>query len=135
VETIAYIVKNAKAAEQAFAQVSTRVNETGKLVLEVDNAVREQREGAGQVMEALKLMNDVTARVKSGSNEMSQGNAAMHREISSLQNQARDIAGSVSQMAEGINIVNTGAQEISRLALTNQEAITAISQILDSFDV
>jgi hypothetical protein len=38
-------------------------------------------------------------------------------------------------MAEEINAVNDGAREISQLALTNQEAITSISKIVDSFEV
>jgi methyl-accepting chemotaxis protein len=135
VDTINRIVKNAKAAEQSFAQVSTRVDETGMLVQEVDNAIREQKDGAGQVMEALKVMNDVTSQVRTGSGEMSAGNESMLKEISALQDQAREIDGSISQMAEGISTVNTGAQEISTLALSNQAAITQISQIVDSFEV
>jgi methyl-accepting chemotaxis protein len=135
VETINHIVKNAKAAEQSFSQVSARVDETGKLVQEVDNAIREQKDGAGQVMEALKVMNDVTAQVSTGSKEMSAGNESMLKEIGALQNQAQEIDGSISQMAEGISTVNVGAQEISALALSNQEAITQISQIVDSFEV
>jgi methyl-accepting chemotaxis protein len=135
VETINRIVKNAKAAEQSFAQVSVRVDETGKLVQEVDNAIREQKDGAGQVMEALKVMNDVTSQVRTGSGEMSAGNESMLKEIGALQDQAREIDGSISKMAEGISTVNTGAQEISALALSNQAAITQISQIVDSFEV
>jgi methyl-accepting chemotaxis protein len=135
VDTINRIVKNAKAAEQSFAQVSTRVDETGKLVQEVDNAIREQKDGAGQVMEALKVMNDVTSQVRTGSGEMSAGNESMLKEIGALQDQAREIDGSISKMAEGISTVNTGAQEISALALSNQAAIQQISQIVDSFEV
>jgi methyl-accepting chemotaxis protein len=135
VETITHIVKSAKASEESFTQVSARVDETGRLVQEVDNAVREQKEGAAQVMEALKVMNDVTAEVSTGSKEMREGNESMLKEIGALQTQSREIAGSVSQMAEGIQTVNAGAQEISRLALTNQAAITQISQIVDSFEV
>jgi methyl-accepting chemotaxis protein len=135
VETINHIVKNARAAEQSFAQVSFRVNETGRLVEEVDNAIREQKEGAGQVMEALRVMHDVTAQVSTGSKEMNQGNESMLKEIASLQNGAQEIAGSVSQMAEGIKTINAGAREISRLALGNQAAIESISQTVDSFEV
>jgi methyl-accepting chemotaxis protein len=134
-ETITHIVKNAKASEESFAQVSARVNETGKLVQEVDNAIREQKEGAGQVMEALKVMNDVTAQVSTGSKDMREGNESVLKETAALQSHAREIAGSVSQMAEGIQTVNTGAREISQLALTNQAAIASISKIVDSFEV
>jgi methyl-accepting chemotaxis protein len=86
-------------------------------------------------MEALKAMNDVTAQVSNGSKEMSAGNESMLREIGSLQNQAGEIAASVSRMAEEINAVNTGAREISGLALTNQTSIEAISKTVDSFEV
>jgi methyl-accepting chemotaxis protein len=133
--TISHIVKNAKSSEKSFAQVSARVDETGRLVQQVDNAVREQKEGAAQVMDALKVMNDVTIEVGAGSKEMREGNESMLKEIGSLQNRSQEIAGSVSQMAEGINTVNAGAQEISRLALNNQAAITSISRIVDSFEV
>jgi methyl-accepting chemotaxis protein len=135
VETIDQIVKNAGALEQSFAQVSARVQETGTLVQEVDNAIKEQREGAGQVMEALKAMNDVTVRVSSGSKEMSEGNESMLREIGSLQNQAGEIAGSVSQMAEDIRAVSNGAREIDQLALANQTSIQSIFKIVDGFEV
>ncbi|MDR1029616.1 MAG: methyl-accepting chemotaxis protein, partial [Treponema sp.] len=129
VETIAHIVKNAGALEQSFVQVSARVQETGKLVQEVDNAVKEQREGAGQVMGALKAMNDITLHVGAGSKEMNEGNESMLREVGFLQNQAGEIAGSVSQMAEDIRTVNNGAQEIDRLALANQTSIRSIVKI------
>jgi methyl-accepting chemotaxis protein len=135
VGTINHIVKNAKASEESFAQVSARVDETGKLVQEVNNAIREQKEGAGQVMESLKSMNDITAEVGTGSKEMRKGNESMLKEIGSLQSRSQEIAGSVSQMAEGIQTVNAGAQEISQLALTNQEAIRSISKIVDGFEV
>jgi methyl-accepting chemotaxis protein len=135
VATIDHIVKNAKASEQSFAQVSARVNETGKLVQEVDNAVREQKQGAGQVMEALKVMNDMAAQVGTGSREMNEGNESMLKEIASLQNQAREITGSVSQMADDIQTVNTGAREIAQLALANQTSIESISKIVNGFEV
>jgi methyl-accepting chemotaxis protein len=135
VGTINRIVKNAEALEQSFVQVSARVNETGTLVQEVENAVKEQREGAGQVMNALKAMNDMTVQVSAGSREMSEGNESMLREIGSLQNQAGEIAGSVTQMAEDVRTVNTGAQEIAQLALANQRSIRSISKIVEGFEV
>ncbi|MDR0760161.1 MAG: methyl-accepting chemotaxis protein [Treponema sp.] len=135
VETIHYIVKNAKAAEESFAQVSFRVNETGKLVQEVSNAAREQKEGVGQVMAALKSVNDVTAGVRTGSKEMSAGAESMLRATGALQDLAQEIAGGVSHMAEGVKQAAAGAEEISVLAQDNQAALTRISRIAGSFTV
>jgi methyl-accepting chemotaxis protein len=135
VETIDHIVKNAGALEQSFAHVSARVHDTGILALNVDSAIKEQRDGAAQVLEALKVMNEVTVQVSAGSAEMSNGNESMLREIGFLQNQAGEIAGSVSQMAGDIRTVNANAGEIAQLALANQTSIRSISNIVDGFEV
>jgi methyl-accepting chemotaxis protein len=135
VETIDRIVKNAGALEQSFAQVSAKVHDTGMLALNVDSAIKEQRDGAAQVLEALKVMNEVTGQVSAGSGEMNNGNESMLREIGSLQSQAGEIAGSIAQVAGDIRTVNADAREIAQLALANQTSIQSISKIVDGFEV
>ncbi|MDR1100551.1 MAG: methyl-accepting chemotaxis protein, partial [Treponema sp.] len=112
-ETINYIVKNADALNLAFSQISGRVEDTKKLVFEVENAIREQQEGAVQVMNALKTMNDITSQVRTGSREMNEGNASMLREIGALQDNARDISVRMEEMATGVTQINDGAQNVS----------------------
>ncbi|MCL1812722.1 MAG: methyl-accepting chemotaxis protein [Treponema sp.] len=133
--TIDCIVKDAEASGNAFAEVSDRINETEKLVIEVDNAIREQKTGAGQVMESLRAMNDHTAKVSEGSQEMSRGNETMLQEIEALQNSAGEISSSMEKITGGINTINIGAQEVSGLAATAHTSIGRISDIADGFDV
>ncbi|MDR1893593.1 MAG: methyl-accepting chemotaxis protein [Spirochaetales bacterium] len=134
-ETINKIVKNADALERAFSLVSERVRDTEKLVLEVRNAIREQSEGAAQVMTALKTMNDISVQVRTGSTEMNEGNVSMLREISSLQSQAKEISDNMDEMVQGITRINTGAQEVSELAEVNRSSIKSIAAIVDEFAV
>jgi methyl-accepting chemotaxis protein len=135
VSTIDHIVKDADASMKAFTDVSDRIGETEKLVHEVDNAIHEQKTGAGQVMEALRTMNDVTARVKDGSNEIDKSNEAMIREIDILQNSAGDILTNMEEVSGGVKNINSSAQEVSSLAAATQSSIQKISTIANGFEV
>ena len=135
VQTIDHIVRDADDSMKAFNEVSKRVSETEELVFTVNNAIHEQKTGAGQVMEALRIMNDVTTRVKNGSDEISHGNEAMIREIDLLQSSATEILTNMEEVSGGIKNINSGAQEVSGLAAATHSSIQKISATADGFEV
>jgi methyl-accepting chemotaxis protein len=135
VETIDLIVKGSGASEEAFAQVSGRIVDTQALVSQVEGAIREQSKGADQVMQALKVMNDITAEVKTGAREMSEGNESMLQEVSRLQDSAREISSRIDAMSTEIGKISGGAKEVSSLAQTNHSVIGRITAITDGFEV
>ena len=135
VKTIHLIVNDAEASENAFTEVFGRINETEKLVLEVDNAIKEQTIGAGQVMESLRVMNEITGKVSQSSKEMNQGNEAMLREADVLHDSATEITSGIEEMSTGIKNINQGAREVSDLAVTVHSSIDKISVIADGFEV
>ena len=133
--TIDKIVKDAEASGNAFAEVSLRVGETEKLVYEVDHAIREQKTGAGQVMESLRVMNETNARVSDDSRKMADGNESVLREINALHGHATEISSRMEEMSEGIGKIKSGAQEVSNLAATTYSTIEKISSIVNEFEV
>ena len=133
--SINQIVKDSEASGSAFAEVAKRIDETDKLVNEVDNAIREQKTGAGQVIDSLRMMNDINAKVRDGSREMTQGNEAMLKEISALQESATEISSSMEEISGSIRNLNSGAQEVSDMAADTRTSIQKISAIADSFEV
>jgi len=135
VQTISQIVRDAEVSVGAFTDVSRRIDETEKLVLEVDNAIQEQKTGAGQVMSALRLMNEINNKVKDGSREMSEGNESMVREINALHGSAEEISTAMEQMTAGIRSINTAAKEVSELAASADVSIQKISSISNGFTV
>jgi methyl-accepting chemotaxis protein len=135
VATIDHIVKDAEASGTAFAEVSRRIGETEKLVIEVNNAIQEQKTGAGQVMESLKAMNDTNAHVSADSQKMGQGNETMLQEISVLQSSAVEIETRMEEMSASIKKIESGAQEVSNLAASSHSSIEKISVIADGFEV
>jgi methyl-accepting chemotaxis protein len=133
--TIDRIVKDATVTENAFAEVSRRIDETGRLVTEVDNAIHEQKTGASEVIESLRVMKDLTMKVRDGSLEMNQSSEAMVKEINSLQSSAAEIETRMEEISGGIGTINQGAQEVSSLAAATHDSIEKISGIADGFKV
>jgi methyl-accepting chemotaxis protein len=129
------VVKGAGAAAGAFTQVSDRIADTRILVSQVENAIREQSEGADQVMQSLKVMNDISAEVKTGAREMSEGNESMLRELNQLQSSAQEISSRMDAISAEISKVSEGARDVSALARTNRSAIEKIALITDGFKV
>jgi len=135
VNTIGLIVKDSEASTNAFVEVSNRINETGKLVHEVNNAIREQKTGADQVIHSLRMMNDHTEKVNSGAREMDQSSIVMLREINTLQSSAGEIMVRMEEMSDGIKNINNGAHGVSELAVSTRSSIQKISIIADGFQV
>jgi methyl-accepting chemotaxis protein len=135
VDSIDLIVKDSESSTAAFADVTNRINETGKLVHEVNNAIREQKIGASQVINSLRMMKDHTEKVNDGSKEMSHGSAVMLKEIDALQSSAGEIMTRMEEMSVGIKNINNGAQGVSELAVNTRSSIQKISVIADGFQV
>jgi len=135
VTTIDHIVKDSEASGSAFAEVSLRVGETEKLVFEVDHAVREQKTGAGQVMDSLRVMNETNTQVSDDSRKMATSNELMLREINALHDHAKEISSRMGEVSEGIGKIKSGAQEVSNLAAATHSTIEKISSIINEFEV
>ena len=133
--TIDGIVKGAELSAIAFRAVNERVSETENLVYEVNSAIREEEQGAEQILRALKRMNDITAEVKTGSREMREGNNVMLSEIGMLQNQSKDISSGMDKITNEINTIRTGAESVSKLAVDTHSTIEKIKNIVNGFEV
>jgi len=135
VNTIAQIVKDSEASTNAFVDVTRRIDETGKLIHEVNNAIREQKIGASQVISSLRMMNEHTDKVTAGAKEIGQGSSIMLNEINTLQTSAGEIMTRMEEMSSGIKNINNGAQGVSELSVKTKSSIQKISVIADGFKV
>jgi methyl-accepting chemotaxis protein len=132
--TISGIVKGAASSSAAFSAVSARVDETEHLVIEVNNAIKEQQLGADQILDALKRMNTITAEVKSGSSAMQEGNNVMLSEIGHLQDQSKDISSGMENITHEMQTINAGAEAMEKHARDTNTAIVGIKDLVDTFE-
>jgi methyl-accepting chemotaxis protein len=135
VTTINSIVRDAEISGKVFTEVSMQINETEKLVIEVDNAIHEQKAGADQVLESLKTMNDINSQVVNYSRRMSSGNEIMLREMNTLHDCAAEVSSRIEKVSEGIKQINKGAQDVTKQVVISRTSIDVISSIADEFKV
>ena len=133
--TIDGIVKSSALSASVFTTVNERVSETENLVINVNNAIKEQQQGANQVLDALKRMNDISAEVKTGSIEMKEGSNAILNEISLMQSQSKDISSAMEIITADIKEINAEARDVSTLAGNAYSVVERIKEIADSFEV
>jgi len=135
VATINKIVTDAESSGRAFAEVTRRIGETEKLVYEVGHAIQEQKTGAGQVMESLRIMNETNAQVSDNSRKMAVSNESVLKETNALHTSAAEISSRMEEVAVGIDKIKSGAQEVSNLAVASHATIERISFIVNEFEV
>jgi len=135
VETINNIVKDSEASTNAFIEVTQRVEDTEKLVHQVNSAIREQKIGAAQIINSLRMMKDNSEKVNNGSQEMDHSSLVMLKEIDALKTNAGEIMSCMAQMSNDIKNVNNGAQGVSELSANTRSSIQKISVIADGFQV
>ncbi|MDR0313957.1 MAG: methyl-accepting chemotaxis protein [Treponema sp.] len=132
--TINGFVKGAESSAAAFSAVRARVDETENLIIEVNSAIREQQQGAEQILQALERMNSITAEVRTGSGAMQEGNNAMLSEIGHLQSQSKDISSGMHNITQDMQTINAGAEAVTKLAKDTNTAIVGIKDLVDAFE-
>jgi len=94
------MVLSSKGADESFTKVAKLISETESLVRESQQSMIEQRAGSGQILEALKSMNNITAEVQTASKEMSSGANTALVEIERLRDATIEIKEDIEQMTE-----------------------------------
>jgi methyl-accepting chemotaxis protein len=119
--------------EEAFGKVSDLIGTTESLVMEVKTSVAEQRMGASQILDALRMMNDITAEVSTGSREMSQGSNSVLEEIEKLQASTAEIKGDMDETAAGAEDIRKASKGVSDMAGATREAIDRLEAAICCF--
>lgn len=127
------VVAASHASEDSYAKVADRVVATETLVREIQAAMGEQRQGAAQILEALKTMNEITVQVRTGSQEMSAGNGAVLGEMERLLDAAQDINESMNEMALGAEEINQGAGKVAEAADATLKTIETMDAAVGCF--
>lgn len=129
------VVESSGASKASFALVAERIGSTDALVQEFKMAIGEQQDGARQILEALKQMNDITAQVQTGSAEMNRGSETIMREIARLRDSTAESSSSVESITRDIAEVNSGAVRLATMAERTGETISQLDEAVGAFRV
>ncbi|HNZ27383.1 MAG TPA: methyl-accepting chemotaxis protein, partial [Spirochaetota bacterium] len=80
-------------------------------------------------------INEITAEVKYGSEDMLRGGEQAAAEMHKLDDLTRAITDSMNEMASGAAQVNQAAQEVNKITQKNEESIENLSREVGKFKV
>lgn len=108
-----------------FDEITSEIDEVAHALDEISASASELSLGGKQIIDAMVMLNNISAKVREGSDEMMTGSSG----VSNSMDNVRRISGEV---LNGINEVSQGASEISS-AMTDVAAITQV--LADNSDI
>jgi methyl-accepting chemotaxis protein len=132
-EAIGEVVSTSRISGTVFAKVSEHIGETDALVREVKHAMNEQNEGSTQILTTLQVINDVTAKVRGGSKEMSAGNGVILGEMNGISASSQEVRQSIGQIAAAFEEIEKTAQGVSTAAEKIMENIRGMESAVGHF--
>ncbi len=126
-------VASSDSARAAFAAVSGLLGTVAALEREINASLAEQREGSRLALEGLASINEVTARVRAGSQELREGSKAIGTEMGELEHATtslRDVAVGIERSASSIA---EASASVSGLSARNAQAIAAVESLLSRY--
>ena len=135
IEQIRNIAAATATVDNVFGSVAAMTEEFFGIAKGVERAMLEQSAGGRQVLGALQDIEDGTAQIRDGAEEMNSGAESVLKEItrlSGLSRQVRDRSSSIAQSAEAIS---AAAAEIVSNTGSNKESIDVLVGIASKFKV
>jgi methyl-accepting chemotaxis protein len=114
-EAITEVVDASGGSEAAFGEVASRIGDIDMLVREVSLGMKEQGSASGEILEALRVMNEITAQVRDGSVEMVVGNKTILEEMAKLRDLSSNIDRTMTAMVSSANAIGDAAKKSSSL--------------------
>ena len=103
------------ATEDAFATISDQVDGVARLEAEIQAALGEQAQGSHQVLESISRMNELTNRVREGSDAVFDDGEAIRQQTDLLMVRTREVAQGMELIARGASAIEAGTAQVEHL--------------------
>ncbi|HTX74383.1 MAG TPA: methyl-accepting chemotaxis protein, partial [Rectinemataceae bacterium] len=131
--TISAVVGSSDTAESAFQRILASIDELSRIVDTVRSAMAEQNVGSSEVLEAITQINDITFRVKAGSDDMLGANRSIGEEVGRLASASAAVDQSMGTIAEAAATIGAATRRVDELARENEENIKAVESAVMVF--
>lgn len=129
------VVSLSKDSQTAFGEIVTHLNSTDTIIKEIDNAMNEQENASRQIFSALGDMRNQASGVNGKFKDVNNGIVEVSNEMEAVQHVSSTILGSMDEMAAGARQISSAAQNVSDLAQSTKENISAMDRLLGQFRV
>ena len=133
VENIEAVVSQSNAAGTAFENISGQIGDVNDLMSEVSYSMNEQSAGSQQVLESLKVMQDISNQILDGSTEMTSGANMVQKEMGNLQNFAYMVKDVTQNVNGKMGVITKSVESVSSLADKNNMLSTTLLEQTKGF--
>ena len=134
-DSIEQITESTEGVLRKFEVIGEGIETVTNQEKAVREAMEEQGEGSQSILEAIKLLNEMTDLVKRRSGEMLQGSQAVIGESRSLGQLTEEIARGVQEIATGAEQINSSMDRVAGISTDNQERIQALMGEVSKFTI
>lgn len=133
--SIESMVLASKQSTAAFANVSSKIEETDELVRQIKAAMEEQNQGSLQINESLHTMNDTTIYVRNASEEMTKSNKQIILEMENLQTITDSMSSKMNAMSQGAEKIKNSEEALNSISNKMSNSISEIGVQIDQFKI
>ena len=132
IKTVATSTETLQAKFNQIYDITQRVAEQETTIM---RAMQEQNEGGGQVLGAMKQINDITINVKSNSALMHTSLEDVNKNMADLTRLTSEITASMQEMELGIENINQSINSVNDLTHQNRDSIDRLGGVVTRFIV
>ena len=121
--------------DSQFLNMQNFISELDNQERTIQNAMNEQASGGGQVLAAIKKLNDISEIVKSGSSEMLLASKEVSNEMSKLSDATHEINSNMDQLLSGTSQIGASVNEIREITQANDHSVQKLNEATKNFKV
>ena len=133
--SIKQVADSSSSMQTKFNEIYDLTQEVARQELTIKSAMEEQSEGGGQVLDALKNINEITENVKKGGDDMQNAADIVFDKMQNLSRLTSEITSSMQEMSIGIESINSSMNSCNDLTHQNTDAIDTMTTEVDKFKV
>ena len=127
--------ESSKIAEEGFNNIFSLSEEVKNMSVSIMHSMQEQELGSGEILTAIKNINEVTQEVQLGAAEMLNGGEQAAGEMHKLDELAGQINNSVSEVTMNLDQINAAVNDVDSNIKRNKASIDILSQEVKRFKV
>lgn len=132
---IEMLAKAASLAVEKFSAISIHANEVKDSALMVSTAMTEQSKAGNEVLVSMHQINEVTAEVKAGSDDMLDGSEKVIKETKILDSLTKSVQARMEEISYGFMQINNSISDVNSFTEKNKLSIKSLAVEIEKFKV
>ncbi len=118
-----------------FEEIDHRIKGVSEREASILCAMEEQGAGSNEILKAIGNLNDITTKVRSGSDEMLTGSQEVIRESQNLERVTAEVSGSMNEMSVGLELIQSAVNRVNDMSAENKRSIDGLLREVARFKV